>query len=151
MYHDLYKYFTGHLDLKVFCLFLKALCMYNIDNIKKDKRIICMHNLQGNLPSGNFSHPDESTFPGLRLHGLELLRHNFSWLSSKHVPKKKFFNCVKTHVIIFSLIKNGPTLNNYWCIELFFKKYLSITSSWEQKAQRSRMFTQTVYSISVSI
>lgn len=38
MYHDLYKYFTGHLDLKVFCLFLKALCMYNIDNIKKDKK-----------------------------------------------------------------------------------------------------------------
>lgn len=38
MYHDLYKYFTGHLDLKEFCLFLKALCMYNIDNIKKDKK-----------------------------------------------------------------------------------------------------------------
>lgn len=94
-----------------------------------------MHNLQGNLQSGNFSHPDESTFPGLRLHGLELLPHNFSWLSSKHVPKKNFFNCVKTHVIIFSSIKNGPTLNII-DVSSYFLKNTSPSQAPESKKLR---------------
>lgn len=41
---------------------------------KKDKKNNSYaHNLQGNLQSENFSHQDESTFPGRCLHGLELL------------------------------------------------------------------------------
>lgn len=82
--------------------------------LKKDKKNNSFaHNLQGNLQSENFSHQDESTFPGRCLHGLELLWHSFSLLSSKHVPTKKIKSVwIKTYMIIFSSIKIGSSLKN---------------------------------------
>lgn len=88
--------------------------VYNTDIKKKDKKNNSYaHNLQGNLQSENFSHQDESTFPGRCLHGLELLWHSFSLLSSKHVPTKKIKSVwIKTYMIIFSSIKIGSSLKN---------------------------------------